>query len=53
MNDIPHDISTILTSTCRHLIPMNNVSDMNFSQAKLSPSQDELKAIADKIRAKL
>ncbi len=33
-----------------HLIPMNNVSDMNFANPKLKPSQEELSAIAEKIR---
>ncbi|MCD0486747.1 HIT family protein [Pedobacter sp. MC2016-14] len=36
-----------------HLIPMNNVSDMNFSKAKLSPSQEELANAASRIRAEL
>jgi len=36
-----------------HLIPMNNVSDMNFSREKLSPSQDELTEAAIKIKAAL
>lgn len=36
-----------------HLIPMNNVSDMNFSKEKLKPSQDELAEAAAKIRAVL
>ncbi|WP_432711579.1 HIT family protein [Pedobacter sp.] len=36
-----------------HLIPMNNVSDMNFSKPKLNPSQEELAAAAAKIRAEL
>jgi len=34
-----------------HLIPMNNVSDMNFSKEKLKPSQDELAEAAAKIKA--
>lgn len=29
-----------------HLIPINQVSDMNFARPKLSPSADELKATA-------
>ena len=33
-----------------HLIPMNTVSDLNFSRPKLKPSQEELLAIAAKIR---
>jgi histidine triad (HIT) family protein len=34
-----------------HLIPMNNVSDMNFSKEKLKPTQQELAVAAAKIRA--
>lgn len=34
-----------------HLIPMNNVSDMNFSKEKLKPSAEELAEAAAKIRA--
>jgi histidine triad (HIT) family protein len=34
-----------------HLIPMNNVSDMNFSKEKLKPSEEELAEAALKIRA--
>ncbi len=33
-----------------HLIPMNNVSDMNFSKEKLKPTQEELAEAAMKIR---
>ena len=36
-----------------HLIPMNNVSDMNFSKPKLNPSQEELAEAAQKIKAQL
>ena len=36
-----------------HLIPMNNVSDLNFSRPKLSFTPEELQATADKIRAAL
>lgn len=36
-----------------HLIPMNNVSDMNFSKEKLKPSQEELAEAAAKIKAEL
>ena len=36
-----------------HLIPINNVSDMDFSKPKLSLSQDELKITAEKIRKAL
>lgn len=34
-----------------HLIPMNSVSDMNFSKEKLKPSPEELAEAAAKIRA--
>ncbi|PYF70082.1 HIT family protein [Pedobacter nutrimenti] len=36
-----------------HLIPMNQVNDMNFSKPKLSPSPEELAEAAAKIRAEL
>jgi histidine triad (HIT) family protein len=36
-----------------HLIPMNNVSDMNFSKEKLKPTQEELEEAAAKIKAEL
>lgn len=36
-----------------HLIPMNSVADMNFAKEKLQPSQEELAATAQKIRAAL
>lgn len=36
-----------------HLVPMNSVGDINFTQPKLKPSQEELSAIADKIRKEL
>lgn len=36
-----------------HLVPLNHVDDMNFSRAKMKPSQEELKAVADRIRAAL
>ncbi len=36
-----------------HLIPMNQVSDMDFSQAKLKLSTEELAAIASQIRAEV
>ena len=32
-----------------HLIPMNQVSDMNFANPKLKLSNEELKALAEKI----
>jgi histidine triad (HIT) family protein len=36
-----------------HLIPMNYVSDMNFSKPKLNPTQEELEEAAQKIKAAL
>ena len=36
-----------------HLIPMNSVSDLNFSRPKLSFSPEQLAATAEKIRAAL
>ena len=36
-----------------HLVPMNSVGDINFTQPKLKPSQEELAAVADKIRKAL
>lgn len=33
-----------------HLIPMQQMDDMNFSRPKLKPSQDELASTAEKIR---
>jgi histidine triad (HIT) family protein len=36
-----------------HLIPMNTMNDINFTQPKLSLPPAELKEIAEKIRAKL
>lgn len=32
-----------------HLVPMNTANDVNFTQPKLTLSQEELKEIADKI----
>ena len=32
-----------------HLIPINNVSDMNFARPKLSFSPEEMKTVAEKI----
>lgn len=34
-----------------HLVPMNSADDLNFTRPKLSPSQEELKNMADRIRA--
>jgi histidine triad (HIT) family protein len=36
-----------------HLIPMNSVSDLNFSRPKLSFTPEELEATAEKIKAAL
>ncbi|MGF1923624.1 MAG: HIT family protein [Bacteroidia bacterium] len=36
-----------------HLIPMNNVSDMNFAKEKMKPTQEELAEAAAKIKAML
>ena len=36
-----------------HLVPMNAMSDMNFSNPKLKLSSEELAGIADKIRSSL
>lgn len=36
-----------------HLIPMNAVSDMNFSKEKLNPTEEELAEAAAKIKAQL
>lgn len=36
-----------------HLIPMNNVSDMDFSKEKLKPTPEELTEAAEKIRQAL
>ncbi len=33
-----------------HLIPMNEVDDMNFSKKKLNPSSEELATVAERIR---
>ena len=34
-----------------HLIPMNSADDLNFTRPKLKPSQEELAAVAAKIKA--
>jgi histidine triad (HIT) family protein len=36
-----------------HLIPMNSMNDINFSNPKLRPSQEELILVADAIRQQL
>jgi histidine triad (HIT) family protein len=35
-----------------HLVPMNTANDINFTQAKLSPSSEELKTTSELIRSK-
>ncbi|MBL4559408.1 MAG: HIT family protein [Labilibaculum sp.] len=34
-----------------HLVPLNNIGDLNFANPKLEVASEELAAIADKIRA--
>jgi histidine triad (HIT) family protein len=36
-----------------HLVPMNTVGDINFTQPKLKPTAEELQSIAEKIKAEL
>ena len=36
-----------------HLVPMNSVGDINFTQPKLKPSSEELSLMAEKICAEL
>ena len=36
-----------------HLVPLNDMDDINFSRAKLKPSKEELAATAKKIREAL
>ena len=36
-----------------HLIPMNSADDLNFTRPKLKPTQEELAAVAEKIRKNL
>lgn len=36
-----------------HLVPMNNIGDLNFSKPKLNPSAEELKATAELISKEL
>ena len=36
-----------------HLVPMNTANDVNFTRPKLTPSSEELAAMAEKIRAEL
>lgn len=34
-----------------HLVPLNSMNDINFNKEKLNPSEDELKEMAEKIKA--
>jgi histidine triad (HIT) family protein len=34
-----------------HLVPMNNMGDINFTKPKLTPTKEELAQIAEKIRS--
>ena len=36
-----------------HLVPINEVGDINFAKPKLKPTAEELEAVAQKIRAQL
>jgi histidine triad (HIT) family protein len=36
-----------------HLVPLNNIGDLNFENPKLSPSQEELAEVAQAIRKNL
>ncbi len=36
-----------------HLVPMNSADDVNFTRPKSKPTQEELAAVAEKIRAAL
>jgi len=36
-----------------HLVPINSPGDLNFNRTKLSPSQEELKKVQEKILAEL
>lgn len=36
-----------------HLVPMNSMNDINFTKGKLNPSQEALKAVAEKIKANM
>lgn len=35
-----------------HLVPLEQIGDLNFSKVKLNPSKDDLKEMADKLAAK-
>lgn len=36
-----------------HLVPLNSANDLNFTRPKMKVSQDELKAVHDKLKAAL
>lgn len=36
-----------------HLVPMNTANDLNFTQPKIKPTEQELSEMAQKIRSKL
>lgn len=36
-----------------HLVPMNTANDVNFTQAKIKPTAEELAEMAERIKAKL
>ena len=36
-----------------HLVPLQTMNDINFTRAKLKPSQEELAATGDKIRKEM
>lgn len=36
-----------------HLVPMNTANDVNFTQAKIKPTADELAEMAERIKSKL
>ena len=36
-----------------HLVPMNTANDVNFTQAKIKPTTEELAEMAERIKAKL
>jgi histidine triad (HIT) family protein len=36
-----------------HLVPISSADDLNFTRAKLSPSEEELKKVRDQIKASL
>lgn len=36
-----------------HLVPMNNMGDLNFTRTKLTPSKEELTLAAERIRSRI